>query len=75
LLAAAVLYLLIKYKAVDAQAPTVAHLNTLLQNVTEPTRRPIRRILPNLGDVDISPIVVIVFVRYMLSMYVAPLVS
>ncbi len=47
----------------------------LLYRLTEPVLRPIRRILPNLGGVDISPVVLLLglfFVRSLLWEYVWP---
>ena len=44
-----------------------------LYRVTEPALRPIRRIMPNLGGVDISPVILLLllfFLRSLLSEYV-----
>jgi YggT family protein len=44
----------------------------LLYRLTEPVLRPIRRMLPNLGGVDISPIVVLLlifFLRHLIVEY------
>lgn len=35
-----------------------------LYNVTEPVLNPLRRILPNLGGIDISPIVVLLIIFF-----------
>jgi YggT family protein len=73
LLAAALLSLLISFNAVDSGR--VARVDALLQTVTEPARRPFRNLLPDLGAVDITPIVAIVaivFVRYLIALYIAP---
>lgn len=45
----------------------------LIGSVTEPLLRPIRRILPNLGGLDLSPLVAIVLLQLVLMLVVAPL--
>ena len=48
-----------------------------LFRITEPALRPIRRLLPDLGGIDISPIIllmIIFFLRQFLLTSVAPLV-
>jgi len=44
---------------------------TALQRMTEPLYRPIRRILPDFGALDLSPMVVLLIV-YILSNVVIP---
>jgi YggT family protein len=78
LLAVAVLFLLTKFKALDVGGRTIKLISVCLDNVTEPLRRPIRKVLPDLGGVDITPIILIVLlvlVRYLIAMYVLPSVS
>ena len=36
----------------------------MLYRVTEPALRPIRSILPNLGGIDISPVILILFLLF-----------
>jgi YggT family protein len=46
-----------------------------LDAVTEPALRPIRSILPNLGGVDISPVIlilVIIFIQKLIQDYLLP---
>ena len=46
-----------------------------LYRVTEPVLRPIRNALPNLGAIDISPIIlffIIIFIRYVIALYILP---
>ena len=42
-----------------------------LQNITEPLYRPIRRILPDFGALDLSPLVVLL-ILYILTNIVIP---
>ena len=46
-----------------------------LYRITEPVLRPIRNFLPNLGGIDISPVVlflIIIFIRYVIALYILP---
>jgi len=45
----------------------------LIGSLTEPLLRPIRRVLPNLGGLDLSPLVAIVLLQLVLMLVVAPL--
>jgi YggT family protein len=78
LLATAVLSWLIGFRAVTTENRTVAAIDAVLTRATEPVRRPLRWILPNLRGVDVSPlplIVLIVLLRYLIAIYVVPAVS
>jgi YggT family protein len=75
LIAAAVLSWLVAFNVVNARNQFVAMIGDFLYRVTEPVLRPIRNSLPNLGGIDISPIVVIfiiIFIRYVIALYIIP---
>jgi YggT family protein len=59
LIASAILSWLVAFNVVNERNPIVAQIGEFLYRVTEPALRPIRRILPNLGGIDISPIILI----------------
>jgi YggT family protein len=59
LIAAAVLSWLIAFNVVNTRNQVVASIGDFLYRITEPALRPIRSILPNLGGIDISPVVLI----------------
>ncbi len=67
LIAAAVLSWLIAFNVVNTRNQFVAGLVQLLYAITEPVLRPIRNILPNLGGVDISPVIVILIIIFIQS--------
>jgi YggT family protein len=46
------------FGVVNTRNQAVATIGDVLYRLTEPVLRPIRRILPNLGGLDLSPIVV-----------------
>jgi YggT family protein len=50
-------------------------IGEFLYRITEPALRPIRNFLPNLGGIDISPVVlflIIIFIRYVIALYILP---
>jgi YggT family protein len=72
LIASAILSWLIAFNVVNTRHPMVATIANFLYQVTEPVLRPIRSILPNLGGIDISPVILIIvlfFIRNLLFEY------
>jgi YggT family protein len=55
----AVLSWLVHFGVVNTRNQIVSMIGELTWRLTEPAIRPIRRLLPNLGGIDISPIVLI----------------
>lgn len=77
LIAAAIFSWLYAFNVVNSRNQFVNSIGNFLFRVTEPALRPIRRFLPDLGGIDISPIIlllIIFFVRQFLLTTVAPLV-
>ena len=64
LIASAVLSWLIAFNVVNLRNPIVMQVADFLDRVTEPALRPIRRVLPNLGGIDISPIILILLLYF-----------
>lgn len=64
LILAAVFSLLSAFGVLDTRNRLVWTVGDFLNRVTDPVLRPIRNVLPNLGGVDISPILVIALVEY-----------
>jgi YggT family protein len=76
IIASAVFSWLYAFNIVNARNPFVASVGDFLYKVTEPVLKPIRRLLPDLGSVDISPIVLFIliyFIRQLLWTSIAPL--
>ncbi|MBM3540057.1 MAG: YggT family protein [Alphaproteobacteria bacterium] len=74
LIASAVLSWLLAFNVLNSHNRFVYTLSEFLYRVTEPALRPIRRVVPLLGGVDISPVVLIlllIFVRNLISEYLA----
>ncbi|MBX3517287.1 MAG: YggT family protein [Rhodospirillales bacterium] len=64
LIAGAILSWLIAFNIVNTQNRFVYSVGDFLYRVTEPALRPIRRYLPNLGGIDISPLVLILLLLF-----------
>ena len=76
-IAAAVLSWLVAFNVVNARNPAVAMIGEFLFRITEPVLRPIRAMLPNLGGIDISPIIlflIIILIEKVIDLYIKPFV-
>ncbi len=62
LIAAAVLSWLVAFNVVNTRNQVVAMLGEFLFRITEPALRPIRSIMPNLGGIDVSPVILILLI-------------
>lgn len=68
----AIMATLVSFKILNASQPIVWKVMDVLNRLVEPALKPIRKYLPDLGGVDISPIVLILalnFVREALYTY------
>ena len=66
----AVLSWLVAFNVINTRNRFVYSVGAFLYRITEPALRPIRRFIPNLGGIDISPVVLIlllVFARSLLN--------
>lgn len=63
LIIAAVLSLLLAFNILDSRNRLVWTISDFFYRVTEPVLRPIRRFLPDLGGVDLSPLVLILLLQ------------
>ena len=55
----AVLSWLVNFNVVNTSNKAIYLIGDFLYRITEPALRPIRRILPNMGGIDLSPVVLI----------------
>jgi YggT family protein len=63
-IAAAILSWLIAFGVINTHNRFVYMVNDFLYRITEPALRPLRRIVPNLGGIDISPVVLILIIYF-----------
>jgi YggT family protein len=75
LIAAAVLSWLVAFNVVNVRNQFVAMIGDFLYRITEPVLRPIRNMMPNLGGLDISPVIlilIIIFIQKVIEEYIYP---
>jgi YggT family protein len=74
-IAMAIFSWLVAFNVVNTRNHVVAMVGDFLYRVTDPALRPIRNVLPNLGGIDISPVIlflIIIFIRYVIALYILP---
>ncbi len=77
LIASALLSWLIAFNVVNAYNPVVRAISDVVFRLTEPVLKPIRSILPSLGGIDLSPMVlilIIMFIERVIGLYIYPYV-
>jgi YggT family protein len=75
LIAAAVLSWLIAFNVVNTRNQFVSMVGEFLYRITEPLLRPIRNMMPNLGGIDISPVIlilIIILIENIIVYYIRP---
>lgn len=75
----AILSWLVAFDVINLRNQVVYNIARFLDAVTRPILRPVQRIIPPLGGVDISPIVVLLviqgFRQYLLPMILSPVIA
>jgi YggT family protein len=77
IIASAIFSWLYAFNVVNSRNQFVGSIGNMLYRLTEPALRPIRRFMPDLGGVDISPIILLLllfFLRQLIVTTIAPLV-
>jgi len=64
LILAAVFSMLTAFGVLDTRNRLVWTIGDFLYRVTDPVLRPVRRFMPNFGNIDLSPVVVILLLQY-----------
>lgn len=70
LIAAAIMSWLVVFNVVNPRNPAVQMIGEFLYRVTEPVLRPIRNMLPNLGGIDISPLIVVLIILFITNVII-----
>jgi YggT family protein len=73
IIASAIMSWLVAFGVVNVRNQFIRVVVDLLYRVTEPVLRPIRRFLPNLGGIDISPVVallLIIVIQHLIANYI-----
>ncbi|HEY5409100.1 MAG TPA: YggT family protein [Caulobacteraceae bacterium] len=70
---------LIAFNVVNTRHPLVRQIEHILDGIVRPVLAPIRRIIPNLGAVDISPIIALLIIEgarsYLLPWLFRPIIA
>lgn len=75
IIASAIFSWLYAFNIVNSSNQVIATIGQVLYNLTEPALRPIRRFMPNLGGVDISPIALLLgifLIQNIIVQYIRP---
>jgi len=74
-IAAAIFSWLVAFHVVNTRNQAIAMVGEFLYRITEPALRPIRNLLPNLGGIDISPVIlflIIILIQRVIEHYIYP---
>jgi YggT family protein len=76
-IAMAIFSWLVAFNVVNTRSPVVAMVGDFLYRITDPVLRPIRNVMPNMGGIDISPVIlflIIIFIEKVIEYYIEPYV-
>ena len=74
-IAIAIFSWLVAFNVVNTRNHAVAIIGDFLYRITDPALRPIRNVMPNLGGIDISPVIlflIIIFIQKVIEIYILP---
>ncbi len=75
IIAAVIVSWLIAFNVINTRNQIVAMIVDFLYRVTEPVFRPIRQLMPNLGGIDFSPLIVLLIIYVIersIELYIYP---
>ena len=70
LIASALISWLVAFNVLNTRNRVVYMILSFLHRITEPALRPIRRIVPNLGGIDVSPVILILLLYFIRNLIV-----
>ncbi|QFT29712.1 YGGT family protein [Labrenzia sp. THAF82] len=76
IIASAIFSWLYAFNIINSNNQIINSIGRALYNLTEPALRPIRRFLPDLGGIDISPVILllgIIFLRQIIILNLMPM--
>ena len=60
----AIMTWLVYFNVINTSNQLISTIGEFLWRITEPAIRPIRRVMPNLGGIDISPVILILILYF-----------
>ena len=73
ILASVVLSWLFAFNIVNVNNPTVRQISYSLSRMTDPLLSPIRRLLPSIGGLDLSPIILLILLEFLRQLIIGQL--
>ena len=70
IIAAVVVSWLIAFRMLDTRSRPVLVIADVLERLTEPVMRPIRRVLPAMGGIDFTPLIVLLLIQFLARLIV-----
>lgn len=67
IIASAIFSWLYAFNIVNSNNQVINTIGRVLYNLTEPALRPIRRFMPDLGGIDISPVILLLIIMFLQS--------
>ena len=67
MIGAAIFSWLVAFHVVNTRNQAISMIGEFLYRITEPALRPIRNVLPNMGGIDISPIILFLIILFIQS--------
>jgi len=67
IIASAIFSWLYAFNIVNSNNQVINTIGRVLYNLTEPALRPIRRLMPDLGGIDISPVILLLIIMFLQS--------
>ena len=64
LIAQAILSWLVAFSIVNTQNKLIYLIGDFLYKITEPALKPIRKLLPDFGGIDVSPVILIIILTF-----------
>ena len=68
LILSAIMSWLVAFNIINPHHRIVQVVGSALYRITEPILRPVRSVLPNLGGIDLSPVVVLLLIFFLRSL-------
>lgn len=75
LIANAILSWLVAFNVLNPNNPIARQIGYFLFRITEPALAPIRRLLPDLGGIDISPVILIVLLSVLRTLIICDIMG
>lgn len=75
IIASAIFSWLYAFNVVNSRNQFVATVSNMLYRLTEPALRPIRRFMPDLGGIDISPIILLLIIFFIRQFLLTTVIS